>query len=97
MNRRDFIRRGSLWVAGATVVAEPIIKRLWAFPTNPLGGTRIISEGGYQTLCRTPDADIWVREFMWVADFWGVDGVGVSNAFFEPYWKDGGWALRVAR
>lgn len=37
MNRRDFIRRGSLWVAGAVAV-EPVIKRLWAFPTNPLGG-----------------------------------------------------------
>lgn len=35
-SRRDFIRRGALWVAGAALV-EPVAKKLWAFPTNPLG------------------------------------------------------------
>jgi hypothetical protein len=35
--RRDFIRRGALWVAGAVVLEEPI-KRLWAFPNNPATG-----------------------------------------------------------
>lgn len=33
--RRDFIRRGALWVAGAALV-EPVARKLWAFPTNPL-------------------------------------------------------------
>jgi hypothetical protein len=33
--RRDFIRQGALWVAGALIV-EPPLKRLWAFPSNPL-------------------------------------------------------------
>lgn len=39
MNRRDFVRKGSLWTMGALLVEEPI-KRLWAFPTNPLGEVR---------------------------------------------------------
>lgn len=34
--RRDFLRRGALWVAGAALV-EPVARKLWAFPTNPLG------------------------------------------------------------
>ena len=39
--RRDFIRRGALWVAGAALV-EPVARKLWAFPTNPLGASRLI-------------------------------------------------------
>lgn len=40
-SRRQFLRQGALWVAGAVVLEEPI-KRLWAFPTNPLGSSRIL-------------------------------------------------------
>lgn len=39
-SRRQFLRQGSLWLAGAVVLEEPI-KRLWAFPTNPLGSSRV--------------------------------------------------------
>lgn len=38
--RREFLRRGALWVAAAAVV-EPVARKLWAFPTNPLGGTSL--------------------------------------------------------
>ena len=34
--RRDFIRRGALWLTAAAIV-EPVARKLWAFPTNPLG------------------------------------------------------------
>lgn len=39
--RREFFRRGALWVAAAAVV-EPVARKLWAFPTNPLS-----SDSGY--------------------------------------------------
>lgn len=37
--RREFLRRGALWVAAAAVV-EPVARKLWAFPTNPLARRR---------------------------------------------------------
>lgn len=37
--RRDFIRQGALFVAAGALI-EP--KRLWAFPTNPLGRSTVI-------------------------------------------------------
>lgn len=43
--RRDFIRQGALFVAAAAII-EP--RRLWAFPTNPLGRQGLQSARGVE-------------------------------------------------
>lgn len=52
--RRDFIRQGALWVAGAALV-EPVTRKLWAFPVNPCAPSGVVPFREWYSYRALPD------------------------------------------
>lgn len=83
-SRRDFIRQGALWVAGAALI-EP--KRLWAFPVNPAARNARTTAWGFMGLengwpvrwIEFDDGSTWV-----VRDGWTRIVEGPKESFVLP-------------
>lgn len=82
--RREFLRRGALWVAAAAVV-EPVARKLWAFPTNPLGSLTI-----EQWVARTLERDLVYQRRGWVTEQLTADTRTYFRVSLEAL-RVGGW------
>lgn len=95
--RRDFIRQGALWVAGAALV-EPVTRKLWAFPVNPCAPSGVVErERSYTFELTLPDGThrfyTGVRPIYTTDAGWDVIEVPLDGVKYRPqvFAKDGGY------